>query len=134
MIQQLISVRNIWYPERYHGALATTNFFEGWYYKFEDQAGKSVCAVIAGISVNKEGDKEAFIQCVDGATHQPRYYQFSPDEFYASANDFHLRIGSNEFETNRIHSISIKPGGNPYSLQTLWGCCVIGLFLNVTMG
>ena len=102
MIQQLHTLRNIWYPERYHGAMQRSGFFEGWYYKFDDRHSQVTCAVIVGISMNGVGDQEAFIQFVDGSTHQSSYHRFRSNEFYASANDFYIKLGANEFGANRI--------------------------------
>ena len=56
----------LWHPECYHGWGKTKRFFEGWYYKLVSEDQTHALAVIPGIAMDEMGNKQAFIQVLDG--------------------------------------------------------------------
>lgn len=96
------ALRNNWYPERYHGRKKQKTFFEGWYFKLECPEQAFTLALIAGISMNKTGEREAFIQYLIKPGGESVYHAFKLDEFKASENEFNLSIGSNQFSMDGI--------------------------------
>ena len=52
--------------ENYHGWFKKKTFFEGWYYKIVDKTEKYAFAIIPGIAMDAQGNKQSFIQVLDG--------------------------------------------------------------------
>ena len=77
----------------YHGNNKKRSFFEGWFFKH--QAEDTVFSVIPGISIDKEGNKIAFIQVITNDTSHYVEYPFS--EFNADEDTLYLKIGNNVF-------------------------------------
>ncbi len=92
----------LWHPERYHGYGRQKAYFEGWYFKLIHPDGKAALAVIPGISMNPKGEKEVFIQVLDGLNAKASYHSFSITDFIPDPNRFHVRIGNNTFSDNGI--------------------------------
>jgi hypothetical protein len=88
----------IWRPEAYHGLGKTKNFFEGWFFKLVDAPRKNVLAVIPGISIGQ--DSHAFIQILDGSSHQSTYHKYPANEFKASSSHLEIKIASNTFKSD----------------------------------
>lgn len=88
-------LRTLWRPEVFHGSLATGNFFEGWFFKIVDANKANVLAFIPGISLGD--DPHAFIQVLDGQTHQSNYFRFPTADFKASTRKMEIQIGNNFF-------------------------------------
>ncbi len=89
-------------PPRYHGWGKKRHYFEGWYFKLTDPAGRASLAVIPGISMNDDGTQHAFIQLLDGLAHRTYYHEFPAEEFQPAPDRFDLRIGTNRFTTDLI--------------------------------
>jgi len=93
----------IWTPHVYHGAKKTNNFFEGWFYKLVSEDGKSIIAVINGIFKSNDSDKEhAFIQVLNGITHEAHYIKYDFHEFEFDNKNFLIRIGNSNFRSDKI--------------------------------
>ena len=101
MLNLIHSLRNIWYPERYHGAFKESEFFEGWYYKFENEHHHAF-ALIVGVSIGTM-EKTAFIQFVDGQTHKTLYFKFDFEQFLSERKAFSLQLGKNSFTKNHVY-------------------------------
>ena len=56
----------LWHPECYHGWGRKKRFFEGWYYKLVSENQEHALAIIPGIAMDENGEKQAFIQLLDG--------------------------------------------------------------------
>jgi len=91
-------IRSLWRPAVYHGKGKKANYFEGWFYKVVDEAKVNVYAFIPGVILGE--DSHAFIQILDGQTHQSSYLRFPIANFRAAKNKFEIQIGNNIFTSN----------------------------------
>jgi len=89
-------------PEQYHGWGVSKNYFEGWYYKLIDSIGKNAIAIIPGVSMDNDGNREAFIQVLDGKNHKAEYHRFDFSKFIPAPGKFEVRIGDNFFSADSI--------------------------------
>jgi hypothetical protein len=89
-------------PEHFQGRHKKKSYFEGWYYKMVDATEKYAFAIIPGIAIDKNGDKHAFIQVLDGKKHRSDYHKFPFDSFYATPGKMHFTIQDNNFSENKI--------------------------------
>ncbi|MBI9102480.1 MAG: hypothetical protein JEY99_08705 [Spirochaetales bacterium] len=83
----------ILHPETFQGNLKRKKYFEGWYYKIV--SGSDVYAFIPGLALGK--DSHAFIQIIDGKSHDTAYIRFPIEEFNCKPGSLDLRIGNNRF-------------------------------------
>ena len=95
-------VRGICNPELYHGWGKKKRFFEGWYYKIVSKDEKSAFAFIPGIAMDENGNKQAFIQILDGKNSTSEYIKFPFESFKANSKKYIIEIDSNRFTTNSI--------------------------------
>ena len=87
-----------WYPEAYQGTLRKKGYFEGWYLKLIDSPGKTIFALIPGVSTGRSrNDAHAFIQLINAVTGKTEYFRFALEAFSADDRKFDVRIGSNHF-------------------------------------
>ena len=93
---------NLYHPERFQGWGKQDRYFEGWYFKIINQSGTEALAVIPGIAMNEQGNKQAFIQILDGKRKTAQYHKFPFESFKASENSFDISIGNNFFSSNSI--------------------------------
>ena len=95
-----------WYaffnPERFQGWGRKRRYFEGWYYKLVSADEADAIAIIPGIAMDKQGEKQAFIQVLDGRKHTSRYLRFDAEQFRAQARSFHISIAENHFSADHI--------------------------------
>jgi len=99
----LTSFRAIWRPDMYHGHGRRRNFFEGWYFKFADAAGQNVLAVIPGVFWGQTPEtSHAFVQILEGRTGRSAYHRYPVEAFWASEENFEVRVGPNHFQADRI--------------------------------
>lgn len=89
--------RALWNPDMYHGWGNRRNYFEGWYFKVVDPRGKTSLAFIPGISMDKQGNKSAFVQVLDGLRAKSHFFDFPADSFLPDGERFYVRVGGNEF-------------------------------------
>ena len=95
-------VRGIWNPELYHGWGKKKRFFEGWYYKIVSKDEKSAFAFIPGIAMDKNGNKQAFIQILNGKNSTSEYIKFPFELFKANSKKHIIEIDQNRFTTHSI--------------------------------
>jgi hypothetical protein len=88
--------------ENYHGWFKHKRFFEGWYFKIVDKSEQNAFAIIPGIAMDKKGNKQSFIQVLDGKNITAEYHKFDAIDFRPSATRFKVRINDNSFSSNRI--------------------------------
>ncbi|MGM0432857.1 MAG: tocopherol cyclase family protein [Spirochaetota bacterium] len=86
----------IYKPGVFQGNLSRHNYFEGWYFKQEDLAGRTL-ALIPGVSLSKSSSNEAFIQVLDGFEDRSYYIPFSVNQFSASKSKMQISIDQNTF-------------------------------------
>jgi len=89
-------------PERYHGWGKTNRYFEGWYYKVVNKSEDRAFAFIPGISMDEKGNKQAFIQILDGKKLTAEYHKFHAQEFQTIADKFEVKLANNIFTCENI--------------------------------
>jgi tocopherol cyclase len=87
-------------PAMYHGHAQSPPFFEGWYFKMVSDDERQRWAIIPGIFLGENG--HAFIQVLNGNRAQSRYFRYSLSEFWASRDEFDIKIGQNQFSSRQI--------------------------------
>ncbi len=95
-------IRGIWNPELYHGWGKKKRFFEGWYYKIVSKDEKSAFAFIPGIAMDENGNKQAFIQILNGKNSTSEYIKFPFESFKANSKKHIIEIDQNRFTTHSI--------------------------------
>jgi len=108
----ITKLTNIFHPERFQGWDKQFQYFEGWYYKLVNQSGTEAIAVIPGIAMDEQGNKQAFIQILDGKRKTAQYHKFPFESFTASKNAFEISIGENHFSS---HSMQLN-------IENIQGC------------
>ena len=98
----LNTIHALWHPEYYHGWKKTKRFFECWYYKVISENQKHAFAIIPGISMDKNGQKQAFIQVLDGKNLKATYHKFDVKEFQPTQKKHELKIQNNFFSENKL--------------------------------
>lgn len=99
MIRKL---QNLFQPEQFQGQGKSKRYFEGWYYKIVNADETKAFAFIPGIAMNINGDKQAFVQVLDGKTRNAVYHKFSFNDFQFNPDKFEIRIGDNTFSMNTL--------------------------------
>ena len=82
-LNQLLRIHAIWNPHVYHGWGRSKRFFEGWYYKVVNNSETTAFAIIPGIAMDENGNKQSFIQILDGINNIAKYHKFDANEFGA---------------------------------------------------
>ena len=95
-------IHSLWNPECYHGWGKNKKFFEGWYYKIISENQEHKLAIIPGIAMDKKGNKQAFIQVLDGKNLEASYHKFLADDFKPTPRKHNLSIKKNRFTENSI--------------------------------
>jgi len=89
-------------PEQFHGWGKTNNYFEGWYFKLLSADASSAFAVIPGIAMDKNGNKQAFIQILDGRAKSALYHKYHIDSFNSTPGKFIVNIDDSIFSEKSI--------------------------------
>lgn len=87
----------------YHGLRKTHEYFEGWYFKHQEN--DKIISFIPGISIDQNGCKVGFIQVLTDTSSYFISYPFS--QCYFDKKRLYIRIGRNLF-THRGIKIDIK--------------------------
>jgi len=95
-------LKALFHPERYHGWGKTKRYFEGWYYKVVNKSEDRAFAFIPGISMDENGNQQAFIQILDGKKLTAAYHTFHAQEFQTIADRFEVRLANNIFTSENI--------------------------------
>lgn len=88
--------------EMYHGWFKKKRFFEGWYFKVVDKSEQNALAIIPGIAMDAAGNKQSFIQVLDGVNVTAAYHKYDAIDFKPSDKRFKVKINDNSFSHNRI--------------------------------
>ena len=65
-MNQLNRLHAIWNPHVYHGWGKTKRYFEGWYYKIVSKDQNNAFAIIPGIAMDENGNKQLETNNKDG--------------------------------------------------------------------
>lgn len=76
MIYILQKINNVFHPDRYQGWGKTSRYFEGWYFKLVNHDGSEALAIIPGIAIDEQGNKQAFIQVLMAKENLPATTNF----------------------------------------------------------
>jgi tocopherol cyclase len=95
-------IQSLFHPERYHGWGKNKRYFEGWYYKVLTADEKHAFAFIPGIAMDDTGNKQAFIQILDGKKQSADYIKFPADNFRSHPDSFKTEIAGNLFQSDKI--------------------------------
>ena len=96
-------------PDMYHGHHKKPPFFEGWYFKVVSADESHRYAIIPGVFLGDDG--HAFVQILNGMTAESIYHRFPLESFWASEEDFEVRIGENVFYRQHINLNIDRPEG-----------------------
>lgn len=89
-------------PEQYHGWGKRKKYFEGWYYKIINADEDKAFAFIPGIAMDDNGNKQAFVQVLDGKKLNSDYFKFDIHEFKSKSGKFEIIINKNYFSRDKI--------------------------------
>lgn len=108
-------------PEQFQGWGKTKKYFEGWYFKVVTEDETKAYAFIPGIAMDENGNKQAFIQVLDGKMKTAVYHRFDASVFIPAAKKFHIEILKNSFSENHL-SLSLPgiKGTLKFSGNILW--------------
>ncbi len=101
-MNQLLRIHAIWNPHVYHGWGRSKRFFEGWYYKVVNKSQTRAFAIIPGIAMDENGNKQSFIQVLDGINNIAKYHKFDAAEFKPTPRKHSLKIANNYFSKDSI--------------------------------
>jgi tocopherol cyclase len=94
IIKQFCTIFN---PEVFQGRGKKHTYFEGWYFKVVDATEEKAYAFIPGIAMDEAGNRQSFIQVLDGKKRLSQYHKFDMSSFTAAQNVFTIAIGENQF-------------------------------------
>lgn len=89
-------------PEQFHGWGKTKNYFEGWYFKVVNEAETKAFAFIPGVAMDKEGNRQSFVQVLDGKSKTAAYHKFQIKEFISQPGRFSVAVGGNQFSEQQL--------------------------------
>lgn len=95
--------KKIRHPEIFQGAKQRKSYFEGWYFKNVSKDTTAVWAIIPGIAIDKQKNKKAFIQFINGKNAETIYLEFDHSMFQFSSDSFFISIGKNTFSKRCMH-------------------------------
>jgi len=100
MIRQ--TIRSIFHPEQFQGWARRKSYFEGWYFKEVNRAEDKALAIIPGIAIDGNGNRQAFIQVLDGKKRTAKYHKFESDLFLTAQDRFQISINGNQFSNKNL--------------------------------
>lgn len=89
-------------PEQFHGWGKTKNYFEGWYFKVVNEAETKAFAFIPGIAMDQQGNRQSFIQVLNGKSKTAVYHKFAATDFVPAPGKFLVEIVNNQFSASQI--------------------------------
>ncbi len=90
-------------PSGYHGFTQKPPFFEGWYYKLVDRDENNRFAIIPGVYLSEEKDKQhCFVQVFNSEAEAVQYHRYPFDQFKASPDRFEILVGPNYFSAEKM--------------------------------
>lgn len=98
----LTNLHSFFNPEQFQGWGKTKKYFEGWYYKAVSADETKAFAFIPGIAMDEKGNKQAFIQVLDGKKKTAAYHSFDYSSFIPRAKKLLVNIETNSFSEHHI--------------------------------
>ena len=89
-------------PAYFQGWGKQKNYFEGWYFKVLNADGSKAFAFIPGIAMDKEGNKQSFVQVLNGRKKTAVYHKFPASDFKPSPTEFYVEVNTNRFSSSYI--------------------------------
>lgn len=99
----MINIAKIFNPEEFQGRGRKHSYFEGWYFKVLTSAETKAYAFIPGIAMDTAGNKQAFVQVLDGKKHAAHYFTFDSNSFTAASGRFEIAVEENQFSKDSIN-------------------------------
>lgn len=97
-------ISRIWNPGVFQGEVKKKEYFEGWYFKLVDRTEETALAVIPGISLSKNPEKNhAFIMISDARNQNMNYFEFPLKDFSFSREKFEIKIAKNYFSLTGLN-------------------------------
>lgn len=93
----------LFHPDRYHGWGRKKQFFEGWYFKLVSPDENHALAIIPGVAMDENENRQAFVQVLNGKHLKANYHKFDFKTFKSAGNKFSVNINNNYFHNNAIH-------------------------------
>ncbi len=94
--------RPLFHPDQFQGEGKRKRYFEGWYFKVVNESQEDAYAIIPGIAMDEMGQKQAFVQVLDGKKQTAIYHKFDFKDFSFSPSEFKIAIGRNTFTANHL--------------------------------
>ena len=108
-------------PEQFQGWGKTKKYFEGWYFKVVHADETRAFAFIPGIAMDEKGNKQAFVQVLDGKKKTATYHKFDAALFIPARNKFLIGVDQNSFsERQLILNLPGVKGELNFSGNTPW--------------
>lgn len=95
-------LRSFFNPEQFQGWGKQKKYFEGWYFKLVNAAENKALAIIPGIAMDEQGNRQAFVQVLDGKRKTAVYHKFDFSSFGATPGKLLVHIGENRFSEKQI--------------------------------
>jgi hypothetical protein len=95
-------LKAIFNPEEFQGRGKKHTYFEGWYFKVLNASETKAYAFIPGVALDESGNRQAFIQVLDGKNLLSHYYKFDFQSFIAAKGKFEISIEENHFSKDSI--------------------------------
>jgi hypothetical protein len=111
----------LFHPEQYQGWGRTQRYFEGWYYKVVNAEETKAFAIIPGIAMDANGEKQAFIQILDGKKRTAEYHKFAAKKFSPRIGKFEVSLENNFFSGDTLKlALPDIEGELKFSGQSPW--------------
>lgn len=89
-------------PEQYHGWGKTKRYFEDWYFKLLSADEQHALAFISGVAMDEQGNRQTFIQVLDGKNLTSTYHKYPFDQFVPQPGVFKVWLGTSFFSKEKI--------------------------------
>lgn len=86
----------------FQGKNKKRRYFEGWYFKCISADRKHAIAIIPGMAIDPQGNRQAFIQVINAVTGKTWYHHFPYPEFNARTDRFDVEIENNSFNAQGL--------------------------------
>jgi tocopherol cyclase len=108
-------------PERFQGWGKTRQYFEGWYFKVVNADESRAFALIPGVAMDADGNRQSFIQVLDGKKKTSAYHKFRFEDFVPDPKMFRVEIGKNSFsETGVVVDVPGVTGHLHFAQNVPW--------------
>ncbi len=98
----ITKIRSLFNPSMYQGWGNSRKYFEGWYFKVVNEPETAAFAFIPGISMNVKGEKQAFVQILDGKKKTSVFIPFDASVFIPSEREFTVTVGNSVFSSGSM--------------------------------